>query len=109
MGPILVKKILRRGSYFTKIAKTCKISHFEVEKAIERVLICENLKKQQQQQQQTNKQTNKQKDKPFSEGEKSEKCTSSPRYWYASIVQHWTIFAFQYCKLLDSTSTFLRM
>ena len=28
MGPILVKKIFRRGSHITKIAKNVKISHF---------------------------------------------------------------------------------
>ena len=28
MGPILVKKIFRRVSHITKIAKNCKISHF---------------------------------------------------------------------------------
>ena len=28
MGSILVKKILRRGFYFKKIAENCKISHF---------------------------------------------------------------------------------
>ena len=30
----------------------------------------------------------------------------SPRYWYMSIRQYYTIFAFQYCELLDNTSTF---
>ena len=35
MGPILLKKILRRGSHFAKIAKNCKISHFEVEKSLD--------------------------------------------------------------------------
>ena len=36
MGPILVKKILRRGSHFTKIAKKIvKSAIFEVEKPLE--------------------------------------------------------------------------
>ena len=36
MGPILVKKILRRGSHFTKIVKKIvKSAHFEVEKPLE--------------------------------------------------------------------------
>ena len=36
MGPILVKKILRRGSHFTKIAKKkVKSAIFEVEKPLE--------------------------------------------------------------------------
>ena len=37
-----------------------------------------------------------------------EKCISSPRYWYTSIRQCWTIFAFQYSKLLDNTSMLKR-
>ena len=39
---------------------------------------------------------------------KRKKYTSSPRYWHTSIGQYWTIFAFQYCELLNNTSTFLR-
>ena len=34
------------------------------------------------------------------------KYTSSPRYWYMSIGQYLTIFAFQYYGLLDSTNMF---
>ena len=30
----------------------------------------------------------------------------SPRYWYTSIGQYYTIFAFRYCEFLDNTSTF---
>ena len=30
----------------------------------------------------------------------------SPRYWYTSTGQYQTILAFQYCKLLNNTSTF---
>ena len=39
MGPILVKKIFRRGSHITKIAKMVKSAIFVVEKPIEMGLV----------------------------------------------------------------------
>ena len=44
--------------------------------------------------------------KSFHQNNTWKRYTSSPRYWYMSIGQYYTIFAFQYCELLNNTSTF---
>ena len=67
MSPILVKKIFRRGSHITKIAKNCKISHFCGRKTLRNVSRgFAKIKKTK-----TKKQKQKNVESAFFEGEKS--------------------------------------